>query len=94
MIRDGCHGLAELCIARLCREEETRDVFLGEIAAVVQWSALEVVIEPHYPKVGPKGGLRPFPLTDGNHVCANARGLAARLPLPKGPTRGPDNWYG
>ena len=69
-------------------------MFLGEIAAVVQWAAIEAVIEPHYPKVGPKGGPRPFPLTDGNHVCANARGRAARLPLPKGPHKRPDNWYG
>jgi transposase, IS5 family len=39
-----------------------RDVFLAEMAAVVPWDALEAVIEPHYPKLGPQGGRRPFPL--------------------------------
>ena len=38
-----------------------RDVFLAEMSAVVPWGALEAVIEPHYPKVGPQGGRRPFP---------------------------------
>ena len=32
------------------------------MAAVVPWAVLEAVIEPHYPKVGPQGGRRPFPL--------------------------------
>src|SRR5262249_8909425 len=55
---------AELCVAGLCREEEgtKRDVFLAEMAAVVPWSKLEALIEPHYPKVGPHGGRRPFPI--------------------------------
>jgi IS5 family transposase len=44
------------------KKRTKRDVFLGEMAAVVPWAALEAVIEPHYPKVGPKGGRRPFPL--------------------------------
>jgi len=39
-----------------------RDVFLAEMAAAVPWSALEAIIEPHYPKVGPQGGRRPFPI--------------------------------
>jgi len=39
-----------------------RDVFLTEMAAVVPWTALEAIIEPHYPKVGPQGGRRPFPI--------------------------------
>jgi IS5 family transposase len=38
------------------------DVFLAEMAAVVPWGALEAVIEPHYPKMGPKGGRRAFAL--------------------------------
>jgi hypothetical protein len=38
------------------------DVFLAEMAAVVPWSVLESLIEPHYPKVGPQGGRRPFPI--------------------------------
>jgi IS5 family transposase len=44
------------------KKRTRRDVFLAEMAAVVPWAALEAVIEPHYPKIGPKGGRRPFPL--------------------------------
>ena len=33
------------------------------MSAVVPWGALEAVIEPHYPKIGPQGGRRPFPLS-------------------------------
>lgn len=40
-----------------------RDVFLGEMAVVVPWSALEAVIEPFYPKMGPQGGRRAFALS-------------------------------
>jgi IS5 family transposase len=32
------------------------------MAAVVPWDVLEALIEPHYPKAGPNGGRRPFPL--------------------------------
>ena len=32
------------------------------MAAVVPWSRLEGLIELHYPKMGPQGGRRPFPL--------------------------------
>jgi len=46
-----------------CKKKRTkRDVFLAEMAAVVPWTALEALIAAHYPKVGPKGGRRPFPL--------------------------------
>jgi len=44
------------------KKRTKRDVFLGEMSAVAPWSALEAVIEPHYPKAGPHGGRRPFPL--------------------------------
>jgi IS5 family transposase len=44
------------------KKRTKRDVFLAEMSAVVPWSALEAVIEPHYPKAGPNGGRRPFPL--------------------------------
>lgn len=44
------------------RKRTKRDVFLAEMGAVVPWAALEAVIEPHYPKAGPNGGRRPFPL--------------------------------
>ena len=40
-----------------------RDVLLAEMSAIVPWGALEAVIEPHYPKLGPQGGRRPFPLS-------------------------------
>jgi IS5 family transposase len=32
------------------------------MAAVVPWVTLEALIEPQYPKTGPHGGRRPFPL--------------------------------
>ena len=44
------------------KKRTKRDVFLAEMVTVVPWAALEAVIEPHYPKVGSKGGRRPFPL--------------------------------
>src|SRR3954471_2239279 len=44
------------------KKRTKRDVFLAEMAAVVPWVALETLIEPHYPKAGPSGGRRPFPL--------------------------------
>src|SRR4051794_19089837 len=44
------------------KKRTKRDVFLAEMAAVVPWPALEALIEPYYPKVGPQGGRRPFPI--------------------------------
>jgi IS5 family transposase len=44
------------------KKRTKREVFLAEMAAVVPWAALEAVIEPHYPCMGPKGGRRPFAL--------------------------------
>jgi IS5 family transposase len=32
------------------------------MGSVVPWAALEALIEPYYPKIGPQGGRRPFPL--------------------------------
>lgn len=39
-----------------------REIFLSEMDAVVPWTRLLTLIEPHYPKVGPKGGRPPMPL--------------------------------
>jgi IS5 family transposase len=44
------------------KKRTKREVFLAEMAAVVPWAKLAAVIEPHYPKSGPRGGRRPFPL--------------------------------
>jgi IS5 family transposase len=44
------------------KKRTKRDVFLAEMAAAVPWIKLEALIEPHYPKTGPNGGRRPFPL--------------------------------
>ena len=44
------------------KKRTKRDVFLAEMSAVVPWGVLAALIEPHYPKLGPKGGRRPFPL--------------------------------
>ena len=43
------------------KKRTKRDVFLAEMAAIVPWAALEAVIEPHYPKLGPQGGRRRKP---------------------------------
>ena len=45
------------------KKQTKRDVFLAEMAAVVPWVEFEALIEPHYPKLGPQGGRRPFPLS-------------------------------
>jgi IS5 family transposase len=37
-------------------------VFLAEMAAAVPWIEIEALIAPRYPKMGPQGGRRPFPL--------------------------------
>jgi IS5 family transposase len=39
-----------------------RQVFLAEMDRVVPWARLCALIEPHYPKVGAKGGRPPKPL--------------------------------
>jgi IS5 family transposase len=39
-----------------------REQFLAEMDAVVLWRRLQALIEPRYPKVGPKGGRPPMPL--------------------------------
>ena len=58
---DGQLSFATLDYA--CKKKRTkRDVFLAEMAAAVPWSVLEAVIAPHYPKEGPQGGRRPFPI--------------------------------
>jgi transposase, IS5 family len=44
------------------KKRTKRDLFLGEMSAVVPWGMLEALIEPYYPKMGPQGGRRPFPL--------------------------------
>jgi len=45
------------------KKRTKRDVFLAEMVRIVPWSTLEALIEPHYPKLGPQGGRRPFPLS-------------------------------
>lgn len=45
------------------KKRTKRDVFLAEMGTIVPWTKLEALIEPHYPKLGPQGGRRPFPLS-------------------------------
>ena len=45
------------------KKRTKREGFLAEMAAVVPWTKLAAVIEPHYPKTGPQGGRRPYPLS-------------------------------
>ena len=44
------------------KKQTRRELFLVEMDAVVPWGRLLALIEPHYPKVGPKGGRPPMPL--------------------------------
>src|SRR3954471_9381259 len=44
------------------KKRTKRDAFLAEMVAAVRWSVLEAVIAPHYPKEGPQGGRRAFPI--------------------------------
>jgi hypothetical protein len=53
--------LRDVCYAGK-KKRTKRDAFLAEMAAAVPWSVLEAVIAPHYPKEGPQGGRRPFPI--------------------------------
>ena len=39
-----------------------REVFLAEMDAVVPWSRMVSIIEPHYPKGGLRGGRPPISL--------------------------------
>jgi IS5 family transposase len=42
------------------KKQTRREKFLAEMEAVVPWARLLALIEPHYPKVGPKGGRPPM----------------------------------
>jgi len=42
------------------RKQTRREVFLGQMAAVVPWERFEQLISPHYPVAG--RGRRPYPL--------------------------------
>jgi transposase, IS5 family len=44
------------------KKQTRREKFLAEMDEVVPWTRLLALIEPHYPKVGPKGGRPPMPL--------------------------------
>ena len=51
-------GLRDAMKKKVTRREQ----FLADMDAVVPWRRLQALIEPHYPKVGPKGGRPPMPL--------------------------------
>jgi IS5 family transposase len=44
------------------KKRTRRELFLAEMDGVVPWHRLLVLIEPHYPKAGAKGGRPPMPL--------------------------------
>src|ERR1700745_4059429 len=44
------------------KKRTKRYVFLSEMAAGVPWATLEAIIAPYYPKAGPQGGRRAFPI--------------------------------
>ncbi len=39
------------------KKQTRRELFLSEMDAVVPWGRLLLLIEPHYPKAGSKGGI-------------------------------------
>lgn len=43
-------------------KQTRRELFLAQMDAVVPWGRLLALIEPHYPKAGPKGRRPPMPL--------------------------------
>jgi IS5 family transposase len=45
------------------KKQTKRDLFLAEMSSAVPWDLLTAQIEPYYPKTGPQGGRRPFPLS-------------------------------
>jgi len=45
-----------------------REQFLAEMDAVVRWARLLRLIEPHYPRDGPKGGRQRMPLEKCCHL--------------------------
>lgn len=65
------------------KKRTKRDVFLAEMAAVVPWVALEALIEPHYPKAGPSGGRRAFPLAVMHGFIACSSGTTSLIPARK-----------
>ena len=46
-----------------------RELFLAEMDTAVRWGRLLGLIEPHYPKAGPKGGCPPMPLEMMLRAC-------------------------
>ena len=58
-----------------------REKFLTEMDAVVPWSRLLALIEPHYPKIGSKGGRPAMPL--GRSVPIQSRPNQRSVPAPK-----------
>ena len=44
------------------KKQTRRELFLAQMEVVVPWGRLLVLIAPHYPKTGPKGGRPPMPL--------------------------------
>jgi len=42
------------------KKQTRRELFLAEMDSVVPWTRLLALIEPHYPKAGPKGGRPPM----------------------------------
>jgi transposase, IS5 family len=64
-------GVRDAMKKKVTRREE----FLAAMDAVVPWSRLLVLIAPHYPKVGPKGGRPPMPLGTMLRVASSKTGM-------------------
>ncbi len=66
------------------KKRTRREAFLAAMEAVVPWARLTALIEPHYPKAGPKGGRPAMPLEVMLRVCCLQQWYALSDPAAEG----------
>ena len=66
------------------KKRTKRDVFLAEMVAVVPWVALEAVIEPHYPKAGPRTSINDENPAPSSTHCEKVTLLRGSLAFARG----------
>jgi hypothetical protein len=74
-------GLRDAMKKKVTRREQ----FLAEMDVVVPWARLQSLIEPHYPKVGPRlagAGLAVFCHAVGQPLSAGGRAPTPAPPKP------------
>lgn len=68
----------------MTKKRTRREKFLAEMEAVVPWTRLLALIEPYYPKVGPRGGRLPMPLETMLRVYFLQQRYALSDPMAEG----------